>query len=93
MQWVRPTGCDYCRQSGYRGRTGIYELLEITPEIVEAMLDKAPVSVYERLAVASGMVPMFQDGLRKVRAGVTTMEEVMAVCELKTDVLVPEPTP
>ena len=46
-------------------------------------MDEAPGSAYEELAVANGMVPMFHDGLRKVRRGLTTIEEVMAVCEQK----------
>ena len=73
-----PEGCEACKRSGYRGRTGLYQLLEVTPEIQDAIIDKAPASTYERLALARGMAPLILDGLRKVTQGVTSLEEVMA---------------
>ena len=85
--WFKPTGCDHCRQSGYRGRTGIYEVLEITPEIQSQVVRRAPANVYQEIARRNGMVTMFEDGAAKVCQGITTIEEVMAVAEAS----VPEP--
>jgi type IV pilus assembly protein PilB len=73
-----PEGCEVCKKSGYRGRTGLYQLLEVTPEIQDAIIEKAPAGTYERLAMARGMAPLVLDGLRKVAQGVTSLEEVMA---------------
>ena len=81
-----PEGCDQCRQTGYRGRTGIYELLEVTPEIQAAVLEKVSASTYERLAVAAGMVTILKDGLEKVGRGITSLEEVLSAHELPSGV-------
>ena len=86
-----PVGCARCHRSGYRGRTGIYELLEMTPDMQQAVLRQAPASEYEHIAIAHGMVPLFADGLRKVRERTTSLEEVMAVSKLSNAVdAVPE---
>ncbi|MGE3165213.1 MAG: GspE/PulE family protein [Planctomycetota bacterium] len=78
-QWYAPTGCDRCRRTGFRGRAGIHELLLVTPEIESLIVDEAPASAYEQVAIANGMVRMFDDGVRKVRQGLTTIQEVLAV--------------
>jgi type IV pilus assembly protein PilB len=74
-----PQGCDACRKSGYRGRSGIYELLEASPEIQNAIIEEAPAHVYDTIARSQGMRPLFLDGLDKVLSGETSLEEVMAV--------------
>lgn len=75
-------GCDACGGTGYRGRTAIFELISVTPEIQELIL-KNPSSVeIWNIAKKQGVRSMFQDGLDKVRAGVTTLEELQRVAEL-----------
>jgi len=69
-------GCSACAQSGYRGRIGMYELLEVTPEIGELIIKHATSDEIDRLARSQGMRVMFEDGLEKVLAGVTTIEEL-----------------
>ncbi len=71
-----PKGCTSCRGTGYRGRLGIYELLPMSPDIVQAIYDKTPPEQVQR---DSGRPTLLQDGVRKVRAGVTTLDEVLRV--------------
>jgi type IV pilus assembly protein PilB len=71
-----PRGCGSCRTSGYRGRTAIYELLPMSPEIVTAIHMRTPPDEIHR---QSGRPTLLQDGLRKVRAGVTTLDEILRV--------------
>jgi len=77
-EW-RGTGCDRCLGTGYRGRTGIYELLVLDEELRAEVMRKRGSGELHRVAVAHGMRTLLEDGLRQVRAGVTTMEEVRRV--------------
>jgi type II secretory ATPase GspE/PulE/Tfp pilus assembly ATPase PilB-like protein len=71
-----PRGCSSCRGTGYRGRLGIYEILPMSPDIVQAIFDRtAP----EQIHKDSGRPTLLQDGMRKVRAGVTTLDEILRV--------------
>jgi len=73
------TGCSKCQQTGFKGRVGICELLEINEEIKELIMSRATASTIEQKAQAMGMLPMIEDGLLKVKAGVTTIEEILRV--------------
>ncbi len=75
----RGEGCQRCAGSGYRGRTGIYELLEVTPQITGLILQESSSSAIEEAAVAQGMRTLRRDGFEKVKAGITTFDEVMRV--------------
>lgn len=66
-------GCSRCEMRGYRGRVPVAEMMVITEEIGDLILDRAPSRAIEAAAVSSGMVPMVQDALAKVREGVTDM--------------------
>jgi type II secretory ATPase GspE/PulE/Tfp pilus assembly ATPase PilB-like protein len=70
-------GCSACNGTGYRGRAGMHEVLEIDDTIREAILRKASASGIRELAVAQGMVPMIVDGFGKAARGITTIEEVL----------------
>lgn len=72
-------GCTACNGTGYRGRVGIYELLPITDPIRALFLEDLPASELGRFARDFGYVPMFADGVEKVRAGVTSLQEVMRI--------------
>jgi excisionase family DNA binding protein len=74
-----PVGCDKCHGSGYRGRTVIAEVLEVGPELAKAIRRKLPTEDLQRLAVRCGMTSMGADGVRRVCAGETTLEEVLRV--------------
>ncbi len=70
-------GCVVCKHTGHAGRTGIFEVLEVTPGIRELIMNKSNSDVITQKAMSEGMTTMFEDGLRKVAKGVTTVEEVM----------------
>ena len=78
---ARGTGCPTCRGTGYRGRTGIFELLVVTDEIKQAIGRMAPATELRELAQAQGMVTLRRDGWVRVQAGLTTVEEVLRVTE------------
>jgi len=77
----RGRGCDACFGLGTLGRTGIYELLLIDPEICSMIIRRAPAGEIKEYAVARGMKTLREDGLAKVAAGITTVEEVMRVTQ------------
>jgi type IV pilus assembly protein PilB len=72
----RGTGCEICNQTGYKGRVGLYEVMEITEEMRELILVGASGLELKRKAVEEGMITLRRSGLRKVMEGVTTIEEV-----------------
>ena len=72
-----PVGCRACNELGYRGRTGIYEMLMINDQVRRLCLDKADAGSIRTAAIEAGMVPLRFDGARKCVQGMTTPEEVM----------------
>jgi general secretion pathway protein E len=77
----RGRGCATCRNTGYRGRSGLFELLVVTDEIKRAVLETPDATALRDLARAQGMTTLRQDGWAKVQAGVTTIEEVVRVTD------------
>jgi len=75
----RPVGCPECRQTGYRGRTGIYELLTVTEGFSEMVREETDIQALRRQSVADGMKPLRIAGAMKVQEGVTTADEVLKV--------------
>ena len=75
----RAVGCAECHQTGYRGRTAILEILEMTDAIRRLLVERADTRTIREQARRDGMRPLLLDGLDKVRAGVTTLEEVLRV--------------
>ncbi len=76
----RGEGCTKCHGTGYLGRIGIYELFVPTDDIRQAISDGAALQQLRKLALAEGMTTLYQDGMEKVKAGITTAEEVFRVC-------------
>ena len=75
----RPVGCPECRQTGFRGRTGIYELLTTSETFNSLIEEESDIAALRKQAVAEGMKPLRIAGALKVREGVTTVEEVLKV--------------
>jgi len=73
----RGKGCPQCGQTGYRGRVGVYELMEVTPEISRLVMRRANAQELLEAAMAEGMTTMRQDGIAKALRGLTTLEEVV----------------
>lgn len=80
----RGKGCKICRQTGYLGRLGIFEVLEITKNIRKLITEKADADVIAQAAMGEGMRTMFDDGLEKVAAGLTSFEEVLRVTKVES---------
>lgn len=76
-QFFTGAGCEACGQSGYRGRRGLYELLNVTDPIRELITARAPSVVLKQKAVELGMNTLREDGLRNIYLGLTTIEEVL----------------
>jgi general secretion pathway protein E len=75
----RPVGCPRCNDTGYYGRISINEVLIMSDPIRKQILHHAEATELQRVALTAGMRPMFQDGIDKAAAGVTTIEEVLRV--------------
>lgn len=76
-QFFTGAGCEVCGQSGYKGRAGLYELLNITEPIRELITNRAPSVVLKQKAIELGMNTLREDGLRNIYLGKTTIEEVL----------------
>jgi general secretion pathway protein E len=76
--WFRGKGCEACRNTGYRGRTGLFELLVMRPDLREMITAKRP-STEIKAAASKVTIPIREDGLRKAAAGITTLDEVLRV--------------
>jgi general secretion pathway protein E len=77
----RGAGCDHCFGTGYKGRVGIFELMELNEEIRRLIMQNADASVLNEAARRRGMRTLREDGWQKVAAGVTTVEEVVRVTQ------------
>jgi type IV pilus assembly protein PilB len=78
----RGKGCEKCKKTGYRGRTAIYEILLVTDPIKEMIMKKASSSEIKQKAVSLGMRTLKDDGLEKIKEGITTVDEVMRVTQI-----------
>jgi type IV pilus assembly protein PilB len=79
MAFYRKKGCPRCSQSGYKGRIGIYQLLVMSEQLAELSSSKARREELERAAIGEGMRTLWDDGLAKVAAGLTSLEELSRV--------------
>src|SRR5207253_8134789 len=77
LRVFRGAGCKICNGSGYKGRVGLYEVMEITPQIKDAIIMNATSVELKKVAIANGMITLRRSGLLKVREQVTTLEEVV----------------
>ncbi|MEJ5360651.1 MAG: type II secretion system ATPase GspE [Spirochaetota bacterium] len=75
----RGKGCDKCINTGYLGRTGIYELLPVTNDIRKLIMEHADAVQIKEKAISNGMKTLLQDGIEKALHGITTLEEVLRV--------------
>ncbi len=79
FSFFKGKGCDSCNQSGYKGRVGIFEVLNVTEEVKEAIISRSTDSVIQQIGVKQGTILMLPDGLMKAIDGITTLEEVWRV--------------
>ncbi len=79
MKFYHGLGCSNCRETGYRGRTAIFEIMEMNREIGELIVKRASAGQIKEAALAAGMITLGMDGFDKVRNGITTVEELARV--------------
>jgi type IV pilus assembly protein PilB len=75
----RPIGCSACSKTGYKGRLALHEVMAVTEEIEKLTVERASTMAIHRVALEQGMITLRLDGLHKVRAGHTSMEEILRV--------------
>ncbi len=78
-KFQKGVGCRKCRNTGYSGRMGIHEILVVTDELRDAIAASATVAELKKIGMNSGMVTLRHDGFRKVREGLTTVEEIIQI--------------
>ena len=79
IPFYKAVGCDHCNQTGYRGRIGIYEVMRVNDKLRRLIASRAVEDQIREAAIASGMITLGEDGLAKVKSGVTTPEELLRV--------------
>ena len=79
VTFYRGTGCSFCRNTGYKGRIGVFELMAVDNELRDLMLQKAPTHILRQAALDAGMISLKQDAMNKIFEGITTMEEALRV--------------
>ncbi|MDI6711740.1 MAG: ATPase, T2SS/T4P/T4SS family [Anaerosomatales bacterium] len=79
LRLFRAVGCDECSGTGYRGRIGLFEIMEVTEEIQRLFLREAPADQLRDAAIEAGMRTLRRDALEKVKAGITSLDEVARV--------------
>ena len=81
LQLYKGVGCDRCRNTGYKGRVGLYEVLVLDDELRDMITDQPSLTDLRRFAIEKGMRTLSHDGLQKAGKGLTTIEEIMRVTE------------
>jgi len=79
IPFYKSVGCDQCNHTGYRGRIGIYEVMRVTDKLRRMITSKAPEDQLREAALGAGMISLGEDGLSKVKSGITTPEELLRV--------------
>ncbi len=81
-EFARGVGCDYCKFTGYYGRMGVFEIMEMTETIKDLILEDAPDLELKKAAIKEGMNTLWMNGIRKIKAHITTPEEVLREVKL-----------
>jgi type IV pilus assembly protein PilB len=74
---VKGRGCEKCGNTGYKGRLGLFEVMDITEDMRELILSGASAVELRRKAIEEGMITLRQSGLQKIREGLTSIDEVV----------------
>jgi type II secretory ATPase GspE/PulE/Tfp pilus assembly ATPase PilB-like protein len=90
-KFVRGRGCEECGRTGYLGRIGLFEILPVTPDVQEAISQKATEAWLLKVGRAAGMNQLVEDAKRKIKRGETTVEEVLRVVHVRDAVPMPCP--
>lgn len=82
ITFYKPGACEECGQTGYKGRVAIFEVMQITDPIIHLIMERADTAQIRKQAIQDGMTLLVQDGVRKIKEGVTTIDEVLAVATM-----------
>lgn len=85
ITFYEPVGCEQCSQLGYRGRRAIFEVMEMTPGVAALTMQRADTAVLRQKALQDGMTMLVADGLRAIKFGLTTIEEVLSVATIEME--------
>jgi len=80
---MKPRGCEYCSGIGFRGRLGVFEMMQMNSELRNLAFERAPTNKIRKAAIASGMKTLLLDGRIKVLTGITTAEEIVKVAQVE----------
>lgn len=83
--FYKPVGCEKCMNLGYKGRLAIFEIMTMSNDIARLVVDKADANVLRQQALQDGMRLLIQDGVEKIKQGLTTIEEVLSVATAQED--------
>lgn len=87
ITFYQAQGCSECNNTGYKGRLPIFELMVMTSEIARLTMDRSDTSLLRKQAIADGMSTLLDDGIRKIKQGLTTIEEVLSVATIEQSVI------
>ena len=87
ITFFKNVGCPECGNTGYKGRLAIFEIMEMTPTIAQLTMDRADTGKIKDQAQKDGMTPLIIDGVRRIKEGITTIEEVLAVATIENEPL------
>ncbi len=86
ITFYKTSGCEQCLEMGYKGRLAIFEIMEITEGIIHLTMQRSNTAALRKQAIKDGMTLLMQDGVRKIKEGLTTIEEVLAVATMEFSV-------
>jgi type II secretory ATPase GspE/PulE/Tfp pilus assembly ATPase PilB-like protein len=79
ITFYKAVGCDRCFKNGYRGRIPLFEVMEVGQELADLIIERADAGIIKKKAAEMGMVQLVEDGVRLVKEGFTTLDEVLTV--------------
>jgi len=83
ITFYKPVGCEECNNTGYKGRLAIFEIMKMTPAIAKLTMERADTSLLRAQAIKDGMTLLVEDGITKIKAGLTTIEEVLSAATVQ----------
>jgi len=87
ITFYEPVGCDECNKTGYRGRLPIFELMVMTSAMAKLTMERSDTSLLRKQAIADGMTLLLDDGVRKIKQGLTSIDEVLSVATIEQAVV------
>ena len=87
ITFYQAIGCDECLNTGYRGRVAIFELMPMSDKLAKLTMERVYAGRIRKQAMAEGMTLLVQDGLHKIKQGITTIEEVLSAATMEFEVV------